>query len=380
MNCKQYEKLLSPYLDGVLQQSQLKKLERHLRSCPSCRKELEALRQTIYLLQAWSQKELELPPGFEKSLRLRLEQANRPWQRYLSKNWLSLSAAVVILLLVVFSAYGKNINILEIASPPSTFLNLAGISPDSAAFSDASAQPEEAATMLKDEGAAPEYSQEDVAAGKIMMSAETRPTTDEEGAEITAEQLNADAHERESLSNGSSASRAGEPPGADAGEITTWEFENPPHDPDTDNQIFQKVAETEKTKSTGFKTPISAEDCQGFEILLGKEKVPSEVAAWAEKNKKKKGAYKTVFNSRNAYLIGGGEKSAADCNIRFKSAVLEDTTTMVMDFEFVKFDLAQQAISGEHYPYIVFTVPQGISVKIRLLDQEGVRELTIGEI
>ncbi|QGP90946.1 hypothetical protein MGLY_02670 [Neomoorella glycerini] len=105
MNCSQYRELLSPYLDGALPANQQRDLENHLRRCPFCREELEALRQTVNLLQAWSEEELDLPAGFEERLRSRLEATCRPWYWRLPKSWLSLAAAAAIMVAVALTAY-----------------------------------------------------------------------------------------------------------------------------------------------------------------------------------------------------------------------------------------------------------------------------------
>ncbi|GEA16846.1 MAG: hypothetical protein PWR22_2356 [Moorella sp. (in: firmicutes)] len=103
MNCNHYRELLSSYLDGVLTATQRRAVEKHLRLCNSCREELEALRQTVNILQAWSEEELELPAGFEERLRSRLEAACRPWYQRLPQ-WLSLAAAAAITVVVAITA------------------------------------------------------------------------------------------------------------------------------------------------------------------------------------------------------------------------------------------------------------------------------------
>ena len=100
MKCSQYRDLMSPYLDGVLSETLRRNLENHLHYCPACREELAALRQTIAVIQNWSEEELDLPAGFVEHLRVRLEQVNRPWYRRLSQSWLPLTAAAAIMLMV----------------------------------------------------------------------------------------------------------------------------------------------------------------------------------------------------------------------------------------------------------------------------------------
>ncbi|CEP66439.1 Putative zinc-finger [Moorella glycerini] len=113
MNCSQYRELLSPYLDGVLAATQRRAVENHLRLCNSCREELEALRQTVNLLQAWSEEELDLPAGFEERLRSRLEAACRPWYRRLPQRWLSLAVAAAIVVAVAITAYADYFHFLH---------------------------------------------------------------------------------------------------------------------------------------------------------------------------------------------------------------------------------------------------------------------------
>lgn len=45
--CRQVRALMSEYLDGELALRDSRRLERHLRWCPNCRRMLESLRRTI---------------------------------------------------------------------------------------------------------------------------------------------------------------------------------------------------------------------------------------------------------------------------------------------------------------------------------------------
>ncbi len=47
INCRNCEKLLSPYIDGEISGKNRRRVEEHLRSCRVCRNELEALRATV---------------------------------------------------------------------------------------------------------------------------------------------------------------------------------------------------------------------------------------------------------------------------------------------------------------------------------------------
>lgn len=96
MKCHYYRELLSSYLDNALTATERREVEEHINRCRACREELEALRRTVELLKDWSKDELDLPPGFEKDLRRRLEAACRPWYRRPGLR-ISLTAAAVIM-------------------------------------------------------------------------------------------------------------------------------------------------------------------------------------------------------------------------------------------------------------------------------------------
>lgn len=55
MNCEDLRDLFSPYLDGQLTAAEADRLAAHLRTCPSCREELAALRFTSGLVSALPQ-------------------------------------------------------------------------------------------------------------------------------------------------------------------------------------------------------------------------------------------------------------------------------------------------------------------------------------
>ncbi len=50
MRCEDIVQQISDYLDGALDQGATKTLEQHLSTCEACRDELEAVRQTIALM------------------------------------------------------------------------------------------------------------------------------------------------------------------------------------------------------------------------------------------------------------------------------------------------------------------------------------------
>lgn len=110
MNCSQCRELISQYLDGVLSETIHRAMENHLHSCPACREELEAMEQTIEIIRAWSEEELDLPPGFGERLRVRLKESCKPWYRRLSQSGLTLAAAAAIIMVVAITARADYLN------------------------------------------------------------------------------------------------------------------------------------------------------------------------------------------------------------------------------------------------------------------------------
>ena len=91
MNHQKIKELISSYTDGELNQELKKKIEKHLESCPECRKELEEMRK---FEEVMSQMELKKPPG-------------EVWKRYWASvynrlerriGWILLSIGAMIIL------------------------------------------------------------------------------------------------------------------------------------------------------------------------------------------------------------------------------------------------------------------------------------------
>jgi Putative zinc-finger len=80
MNCAEYKKLVSPYLDGQVTGAQMHTLTKHMRECEACAEEYIALQRT----QQWLGKLRRTKPPADLALRLRLAisreaaQAKRP--------------------------------------------------------------------------------------------------------------------------------------------------------------------------------------------------------------------------------------------------------------------------------------------------------------
>ncbi|GAW92405.1 DUF4349 domain-containing protein [Calderihabitans maritimus] len=105
MKCEQIQELLSPYLDGVLEDETKAKVEEHLQHCSFCREELESLQATLNILHSLDQ--LTPPADFRSGLKKRLVKYGLPWYRRLGSAkwfaWGAAAAAVFIALIVAGS-------------------------------------------------------------------------------------------------------------------------------------------------------------------------------------------------------------------------------------------------------------------------------------
>jgi anti-sigma factor RsiW len=403
---------MSPYLDGVLSESQCRELENHLHACALCREELESLRQTVELLQLWSKEELELPPGFDERLKQRLRQIKPPWYRRLAKSGLSLSAAAAILLLVAFSVYGNNFNIFKTASRQQLQTSLSSSTPmaaaDNALPESGETTHERAKIMLMDEAppslaieAAPA---ENAAADTRVFMAEEQAGTEvqvraegvQPGTEVQAAPPSINGYDRAPAANGTLSSRnegevakAEEQPASGSQEIPPGGAENPDiaaiqvleqsSGPDSSREAGQDdIEEIVPTAATEL-SPALEEGCQALEIVWGKDKVMPEAAAWAAQNKMTAGVFKKNFGCRDAYLVTMGEKTGEGYEVRLKNAALGDENTLVVDIEFLAPDPAGPIIAELNYPYEVFIVPGKRPLKVRAVQQDGWQELPIQE-
>lgn len=98
MKCKDYQEMISPYLDDALSLDEKQHLEEHLKHCLSCRETLEALRMiTRELAQIEA---VELPQKFHEELRNRLRKDEKH-HRPLSK-WIPYAAGLAAALVIGF--------------------------------------------------------------------------------------------------------------------------------------------------------------------------------------------------------------------------------------------------------------------------------------
>lgn len=73
MNCEQVKESLSAYIDDVLDNEEMTAISSHLHNCPACKKEHEALLETINMLAVLE--EVIPPASFRRELRQKLEKA-----------------------------------------------------------------------------------------------------------------------------------------------------------------------------------------------------------------------------------------------------------------------------------------------------------------
>lgn len=145
MNCDGVRELLSAYVDGELSSGELLRVEQHLRRCPLCAEEVDALRQAIAYVGTLE--EVELPAGFREGLRARLAQVApqlqpadlvvplRPaWQRR-ARRWALPAAAAAAFALATSGVYGQLgslVNRVAESRPPAA-VNVPQVDPDASA-------------------------------------------------------------------------------------------------------------------------------------------------------------------------------------------------------------------------------------------------------
>ena len=72
MNCKEIKKILNPYIDKALDADISRQIDEHLKSCPSCSKEYQSLKEVITSLNSLSNQ--PAPADFTQSLMAKISQ------------------------------------------------------------------------------------------------------------------------------------------------------------------------------------------------------------------------------------------------------------------------------------------------------------------
>jgi len=387
VKCDQCQELLSPYLDGALTETLRKELENHLRGCSFCREELEALRRTVELLHAWSEEEMELPEGFEERLRSRLTEASRPWYRQLTKSWVSLSVAAVILIAMVVSSYPWISSMLLTSSPQQVRQDKA-MSPAPALKSEAKTTEAQVQEMVKVEAdkVKPESMPPAGQAGDVPGAAPELKIT-EQAAQAFPPLINGREKSLNGSGGGSDLSRD-----ANIKAPSNFQARSMPAEEESGVEVQATLPEGDAGE---FKAPkmglgggspgepsgetVTGQVYGGFPpIIWGKDLVLPEVAAWAEENKNVEGVVKTKFNFRDIYLVSMGERPGGGYEVKFDKLTFDAEGNLVVDVIFVEPD--QEEPVSNTYPYDVFTVPEDYPVKVMATDKNGTRELPVREI
>ncbi|HAV43193.1 TPA: hypothetical protein DCX15_04185 [bacterium] len=125
MECKEIRELLSPYLDGILEWQEREKIEDHLKLCPKCQEELNALKKTVDLLS--SLEEVEPPPHLLERVKEKI-QTESPLKRFLEvltiPRWkipveaMGLAAVFLLIIIIGPKVYFKSIRPSETVFEP----------------------------------------------------------------------------------------------------------------------------------------------------------------------------------------------------------------------------------------------------------------------
>lgn len=116
MNCQEIQELLSAYIDSVLDEQTVKKVEEHLASCTNCQLELADLQFTVDLIRELPKQ--EAPSHLRESLMTRLAEEKKPIKK--KRKFILPTIAVAALLLVAVLVNNPKINMMDdlALSPP----------------------------------------------------------------------------------------------------------------------------------------------------------------------------------------------------------------------------------------------------------------------
>jgi len=104
-SCYDVKKLMSLYIDNLLDDKTKEKFEEHIKSCEDCCAELEKLKEVVGILNSFE--EVELPSDFQKSLHKKLAEEERKQKNSRSlwagkKRYLGLASSVAAMLILAF--------------------------------------------------------------------------------------------------------------------------------------------------------------------------------------------------------------------------------------------------------------------------------------
>lgn len=181
MHCDDIHEMLSAYIDEVLDEQDVLEVEKHVRTCDSCRQELAALRETVKILNSLG--EVTPPEEFRSQLilRLRTEGHEAGEEIILSdgklsglRQWLSgINKHLVAAVLMIGLGIGTGLYQLSLTSGHQAYDLLMKTSQDSAAESPGSTR------QQTSEAAAPEIATPELAANLPMASKAAPPDQSE---------------------------------------------------------------------------------------------------------------------------------------------------------------------------------------------------------
>lgn len=103
MDCKEIRSLLSEYLDECLDKDYQTLVEKHLKTCPLCRRELESLRKTVSLVH--SLEKVEVPRDFLIGVRKKIERESEVksfWKRLITPLWIKAPVGGIVTVALCF--------------------------------------------------------------------------------------------------------------------------------------------------------------------------------------------------------------------------------------------------------------------------------------
>ncbi|MHB8882161.1 MAG: anti-sigma factor family protein [Thermodesulfovibrionales bacterium] len=108
MNCSKAHKLISPYIDGELPESEMKTLEDHIKVCSGCRTELEESRELHNLFSKADT--YKAPYGFHARVMASLT-SGKTKESSESRIFVRLAEALVILVVITFGVVSGSLMI-----------------------------------------------------------------------------------------------------------------------------------------------------------------------------------------------------------------------------------------------------------------------------
>ena len=124
MNCQKIKKLINPYIDQVLDTESTKQVDEHLKSCPSCNKEYQSLKEVITslnflstqpapadftqnIMAKISQKEIQIQSSWMGHLKKQISIPSlslpRKWESIFSFRLVAAAAAAALIVLFAFT-------------------------------------------------------------------------------------------------------------------------------------------------------------------------------------------------------------------------------------------------------------------------------------